>query len=190
MRHTTRALLALLALAACGPSIRVTANPSLPIPEHARYAWGRADGPPSPAERHPRAEDPSLRAMIERAVDRELQGKGFVRTVADSATFLVHYHLGITTTIDTLRERKDDCQSPPCRATDWGYWGRPELTEREVEYTDGSLMLDVMHRASGALAWRALGRGDATPSRTTADRERRVGDGVARLLRDFPHTRK
>jgi hypothetical protein len=182
--------LILPALAACGPSIRITVNPALPIPAQARYAWGRADGPPSRQEIDPRAENPALRVVIEQAIDRELGAKGFVRTSADSATLFIHYHVGIETKVDTIRERPDDCVSPPCRPLDWGYWGRPEAGGREVEYVEGSVMVDVMDRTTGALAWRGVAEGDATPSKTPAERERRVGKGIARLLRDFPRDRR
>jgi hypothetical protein len=185
MRTLLPPLLALLA--ACGPSIRVTRTADLPIPAAARYAWGRADGPPSFAERDPRAENPEARALIERAVDRELEAKGFRRTTADSAEVLVHYHLGIVTRVDTLRPHPDECASPPCTPYVWGYWGRPEQAPgRPVTYDEGSLMLDVMDRRSGRLAWRGLAEGDATPSATPAARQRRVDRAVARLLRDFP----
>lgn len=179
-------LVGLATVTACGPSIRITLDPSRPIAPASSYAWGRADGPYSPAERDPRASDPALRTLIERAIDAELVAKGFRRTPTDSATLLVHYHLGVLTVVDTLRESPDDCGSPPCRATDWGRWGRPERGGREVTYTDGTLLVDVLDRASGVLIWRGVAEGDATPSKTAAERERRVTTGVARLLKRFP----
>ncbi|MCU0635955.1 MAG: DUF4136 domain-containing protein [Gemmatimonadaceae bacterium] len=186
MRHLA-GVLALCTLVACGPSIRITRPADPPIPAAARYAWGRADGPSTPGERDPRAENPELRAFIERAIDQELRAKGFVRTAPESAQFLVHYHLGIRTVVDTVRQRSGECGATPCTPFVWGHWGRPEVAPgREVEYQDGSLMIDVMDRASGRLAWRGLAEGDASPSRTSAERERRVTKGVARLLRDFP----
>ncbi|MCU0649720.1 MAG: DUF4136 domain-containing protein [Gemmatimonadaceae bacterium] len=180
-------LLALGALAACGPSIRITRDGSVPLPASARYAWGRVDGPPSLAEQNPRAADPALRSLIERNIDSVLQRKGYVRTRSDSADVLVHFHLGVLTRVDTLREPREDCSTPPCPPYVWGYWGRSEERGgREVTVQDGSLMIDVMHRATGALAWRGLAEGDATPSASAAERERRVTKGVVRLLRDFP----
>jgi hypothetical protein len=187
MRTRVLTCVAVSALAACGPAIRITRDTSVPLPAAARYAWGRADGPPSLAEQNPRAADPALRTLIERNVDSALQRKGFVRTRADSADLLVHFHLGILTRVDTLRDPHEDCRTPPCPPYVWGYWGRPEERPgREVTVQDGSLMIDVMHRATGALAWRGLAQGDATPSASAAERERRVAKGVARLLRDFP----
>ncbi len=179
--------LLLVALTACGPTIRITRAPDLPIAGGASYAWGRADGPPSFAELDPRTDNPEARRLIEQAVDRELTAKGFRRTTPDSAEFLVHYHLGILTRVDTLRGDVDDCGTPPCPPYVWGYWGRPErVPGRPVRYDEGSLMLDVMHRRSGRVAWRGLAEGDATPSATPAARQKRIDKAIARLLREFP----
>jgi hypothetical protein len=187
MRTLVAVVLTGSVLAACGPTIRIARNADLPIAAGARYAWGRADGPPSIAEVDPRANDPSVRAQIEASLDRQLLAKGFQRTTSDSAELLVHFHLGVLTRTDTLRTDADACESPPCSRYQWGYWGRPEQSVgREITYDEGSLMFDVMDRQRGLLLWRGLAEGDATPSSTPAARQRRIDKAIARLLRDFP----
>jgi len=98
----------------------------------------------------------------------------------------VHYHIGAVSKVDTVAAVPDErCANPSCRdpLMGWGYWGVPESTLREEAYTEGTLMLDVVQRATGRLAWRATGVREAVELTTT---EEVIRQAVSRLLRDFP----
>ncbi len=177
---------ALLIAAACGPAITITRDESIPIHSRSTYAWGRADGVPTNTERDPRVDNDSIRARIERAIDAELERKGFRKSSFDDAQLIVHYHVGVQDKVDTIPvEYAGQCNTIPCPAPryGWGYWGVPESAVREIAYEEGTLMLDFLARPSLKLAWRGLVRAEVTPA--SAD-EARIRKGIARVLRDFP----
>ena len=178
-------VLSLAALAtACGPAVSITRNATLPIYPSATYAWGLAGGPPVAGERDPSLLADSVRRRIEDAVDAELALHGFRKVAFDSAQLIVHYHVGVKQMVDTLR-LATACVDRPCRDPQiaWGYWGAPEPPIREVPYTQGSLILDVLARPSLQVAWRGTISGEVTGRSSS---EATIRRGVARLLRDFP----
>lgn len=172
-------------LAACGPSVVITRDATLPIYPRTTYAWGLADGTPTLTERDPRVANDSVRARLEQAVDAELGRRGFRKVAFADAQLLVHYHLGVRDRVDTVPAAGFPCAISPCPAPkyEWGYWGVPERAIREVEYVEGTIMLDFLARPSLALAWRGMGQGDVTPN-SASDAE--IRKAVARLLKDFP----
>jgi hypothetical protein len=170
---------------ACSPSIVITRDASLPIYPRSTYAWGLADGALTRFERDPRVANDSVRTRIEKAVDAELARRGFHRVAFADAQLVVHYHVGVRDRVDTIPALGFNCAVPPCPAMkyEWGYWGEPERAVREVEYTEGRLMLDFLARPSLRLAWRGMGQGDVKPNSAS---EAAIGRAVARLLKDFP----
>ena len=176
----------LLIAAACGPAIRVTRNESIPIYPRASYAWARADGTPTAAELDPRVDNDSVRARIERAVNAELQRRGFTKAPFRDAQLIVHYHVGVRDKLDTLAaEQYGACNSIPCPSPsyDWGYWGAPERAIREVAYEEGSLMIDFLARPSLELAWRGSTVAEVSAVLAT---DAQIRKAVGRLLRKFP----
>ena len=184
MRQVVPAIL--LIAAACGPAIQITRDESIPIYPHATYAWGLADGTRTAAELDPRVDNDSVRVRIERAVDAELQRRGFTKTAFRDAQLIVHYHVGVRDKVDTLpAEHYGPCNSIPCPSPryDWGYWGTPERAIREVGYEEGSLMIDFLARPSLLLAWRGAASAEVTPASAT---DAQIRKAVSRLLERFP----
>ena len=176
---------ALVLAAACAPSIVITRDASLPIYPRSTYAWGRADDVPTRAERDARVANDSVRTRIEQAVDAELARRGFHEVAFADAQLVVHYHVGVRDRVDTIPALGFNCAMQPCPATkyEWGYWGEPERSVREVEYTEGRMMLDFLARPSLKLAWRGMEQGDVKPNSAS---EAEIRKAVARLLKDFP----
>jgi hypothetical protein len=66
----------------------------------------------------------------------------------------------------------------------WGYYGAPQTSVTQINYTEGGLMLDVMAGKSETLVWRALYK-----DRVTADSATQASlDEVAtRLIQSLPN---
>ncbi|MGH6950710.1 MAG: DUF4136 domain-containing protein [Vitreimonas sp.] len=107
----------------------------------------------------PRIDNDIIRQRIRAGVENALISRGF-SFVQDpnAARYLVSYHIG-------LEDRQDlRVDSPPRSAVcgwrgcvsgfGWGMYG-PPASVRTVDYTAGTLILDLTDRASGQLAWRA-----------------------------------
>ncbi|TPV96988.1 MAG: DUF4136 domain-containing protein [Myxococcales bacterium FL481] len=163
-------------LAGCG-GLRVTidADPSAPLATYRSYAW--LDSPPSG---NPYLDDNALlEARIHRAVDRELQHKDFVLAPIEAADFTIHYHviLDKRSTMITRQDYEVYGQTPVLRT---------DYTE-QVEYTEGTLILDVHDRKSRRLVWRGVAR-EAVDRllHRPEQRQRAIDRAAKRLLRDFP----
>jgi len=189
MRTISRLSIAgiLAAVVACGPAIRITRDPTLPIRTSATYAWGPADGTPTRAERDPRVSSDSVHRRIRQAIDAVLQGRGFSAAPANRADLIVHFHVGVTNKTDSIvNPALRPCTTTPCPQGkfDWGYYGEPERAIQEIDYTEGSLMIDFLSRPSMKLAWRVVGVGDVNENGVS---DARLREGIAKLLKKFPN---
>jgi hypothetical protein len=181
-RHHSMLIAAVLAAAACGPSIQYQRDASLPIPAGATWAWSAADADsPAPAEASAPAPDSIIR-MFADAIEADLVARGFPRVSAGEAAFVVHFHLARRTMIDTLPLR-DDAQPQPGA---WGVYGRPEaMGNRVVAWEEGMLVVDVMPRDRRAVAWRGI-IADEIPAAAERNPAAGIREAVARLMRGFP----
>jgi hypothetical protein len=180
------ALAAVSTVSACGPSITITRDSTLPIHTGATYAWGVADGRPTSAELDSRVISDSVQRRIRQAIDDVLRSRGYSPVPVDRADMVVHFHVGLRNKIDTIANPAlHPCATTPCPQGkfDWGYYGEPERAVEEVEYTEGSLMIDFLSRPSMKLAWRVVGVGDVKDKGIT---DARLRDGIAKLLEKFP----
>ena len=170
-RTTTPRLAALALAAACAggaePELAPERATGVPLPAGATYAWAATTLAPAGG-----ASGGSVHARVVRAVDSVLVAHGY-RVVTDPshAQLIVDYHVGLqqqvrpTTTAAAApaaaqaRDTLARCASHDCWGK-WGWWGSygpPESTVRPYDYPEGSLMVDLVHRASGELAWRGIG---------------------------------
>ena len=102
---------------------------------------------------------------LKAAVEGALAGRGY-RQVSDpsSANLLVQYHIGLQNRTET---RVDTFGAPiggpvACGVRGciggfgWGMYGPPmDVDVRNINYVEGTVMLDLIDKASGKLAWRA-----------------------------------
>ena len=148
--------IAALGMVACGPTIRISRDTGAPVPSGATWTWGASDAGRSFPEKHPMVDNATVRERLERALSAELERKGLVRA-ADSAAsrFLVHFHVGVEERHELVGDNRPPCVGDAC-IQDWGFWGRPEGTSREIAYEAGQLMVDIVDRASRKVIWRGL----------------------------------
>jgi hypothetical protein len=137
----------------------------------------------------PRIDNDIIRQRVRNAVETALAARGhrFVQDPRD-ARYIVSYHVG-------LQNRQDyriDTMAPPSGAVcgwrgcvggfGWGMYGAPRGI-RSVDYVEGVMILDLVDRSSGRLAWRATSQrrvdeGDGSQERLNA--------AVADMVRTLP----
>ncbi len=157
----------------CGSDLTVQTHrdPSIRIPAKATYAWDPTPlTPKHPAELDPRANNPTIHGRVKRAIETVLASKGFRQVDPATADFLVQYRVGV-------RDRREWQQ------TATGGPGARHMTVRPLEYTEGGLMINLVERSTGKVAFQSLGLEDVTKEDAS---EKAILDDVTRLLKELP----
>jgi hypothetical protein len=118
-----------------------------------------------------------LDQRIKRAVDTQMTAKGFTAT-GENPDVLVVYHVGLADKVDVQ---------------DWGYtyagsyWGGGMGRNVDVyQYTEGTLIVDLVSADSKKLVWRGSATGVVEPNNSPEKMEQRVNDVVARIFDNYP----
>ncbi len=187
------ALALALGLAACGADISSDRDSTIPVPVGSTYAWGGVAQRKLPGEINLAAENSIVAGRLQRAIDKEMQAKGWRLVDSSSATFLVHYHVGVQDQTQTVTDAPPAPVALQCGAYrcyegrySWGYWGPPEATTREVVYRERGLMIDLEEARSSKLVWRAIWKHEATGEQPTEERVKKV---VSETMKDLPSVR-
>lgn len=172
-------LATLLLLAGCQTSMEVDASWDPNARFDALRTWSWRDLRPLESD-DARASNTFVDARVRAAVERELTARGFDRVADRVPDFFVAYDVRFASGVQTT--------SVPNRrmagAHDWSY----VLLDRvETEYTDGSLMLDMLEPRTGALLWRgaAHARLEGTGG-TPEERTARIDEAVSKILDLYP----
>ncbi len=181
-------------LASCGPtdysSVTVLAEPTPVV--GTTFAWKEV-APSTSQEMYPGIDNPIFRQRVEQAFNAAMVAKGY-QQVANAATadLVLAYRVGVQA------KSQLDVESTPgyygggpmmcgrfgCGGGwGWGYYGPPQTSVTQVNYTEGGLMLDVMAGKDGTLEWRALYK-----NRVTADTATQANlDAIAvRIVQSLP----
>jgi hypothetical protein len=158
------AAVASLALAACespGGKVTVLTGDTVRVQPGSTYAW--APGA-RPGQGDPRVDNDIIQGRIKNAVDGALAAKGYRLADPSTATLLVQYHIGLQNKTDTQVDTFGGPGPGPVACGirgciggfGWGMYGAPmDVDVRHINYVEGTVMLDLIDRASGKLAWRA-----------------------------------
>jgi hypothetical protein len=118
-----------------------------------------------------------LDERIKRAVDTQMTAKGFTLATENPDVMLV-YHVGAQDKVDV---------------TDWGYtyagsyWGGGLGRSVDVyQYTEGTLIVDMVNASTKQLAWRGSATGVVEPDLSPEQRESRINDVVSRIFQNYP----
>ena len=118
-----------------------------------------------------------LDERIRKAVDTQMAAKGFTLS-EENPDVMVVYHTGAENKIDV---------------TDWGYtyagsyWGGGLGRSVDVyQYTEGTLIVDMVGTANKKLVWRGSATGVVDPSSSPEQREAKINDVVARIFEKYP----
>ncbi len=114
---------------------------------------------------------------IKNAVNTQMAAKGFTMTEDNPDVQLVYY-VGLKDKIDV---------------TDWGYtyagsyWGGGLGRNVDVyQYTEGTLIVDMVNANTHQLAWRGSATGVVEPGSPPEKVEARVNDVAARIFKNYP----
>ncbi len=150
---------ALLVASGCSSlTVDVDRDSTIAIPPGSTWAWGPEPTPKRPDELDPRVNNSIIHGRIQRAIGAVLGQKAFRRAETSTADFLVAYRVGVKDARQVVTQAVPT--GPPYwGGWGWGYYGPPPLvTSQEISYTEGALVIDIVQRSTGKLAFRAIGR--------------------------------
>ena len=175
MKHATAVLLVLASmLSACSQlTVRTDYDRSVQFTGLRTYNW-RPDTPPDTGD--PRFDTPWLGTRVRTAVNRVLAAKGYQKSTGGSPDFVVGYYL-------VLKERTTDFVTIN-RRFGYGWGGFPET--HSDDYTQGTLLIDVIDPKTMQLMWRGSASGVVDRTASREKRERRITAAVDAVLKKFP----
>ena len=117
--------------------------------------------------------------QIRRVVDSVLLARGYGMTT-ENPDFLLGQHLAYPDEMDARTVN-----------TYYGYgldwWGGPDAPGTWQEFATGTLIIDVVDGAENQLVWRGAAAANIEPgSADVRERNRRIKDAVAQILKGFP----
>jgi hypothetical protein len=182
-KPTLTAALAIL-LAGCATlKVESQSDPKADFAAYKTYAW---DPTPPSKEEADAMQYPEAVAMVRQAVDRELAARGLKLVEGDQADLMAAAHGHGKNRLVVLDSGYKQATGP------LGYsgplTGAPTVSINDARvYRDGTLILDLVDRRTGAVVW----RGTASDTVTEPSQVKAVVDGaVKRMLADYPPGRK
>lgn len=185
--------LAVLGLAGCASpagDVSVLESATIPVVAGSTYAWAPIT---STGQRtsDPRVANDIIQQRIVSAFDSALAAKGYRRVSNPTqATLLVSYYVGLNYRQDVRVEDIGPHSSVGCGfrgcVSGWGFYGPPTLSLETINYTEGTVILDLVDQASGQLAWRATSQ--QRVDRSDADQVR-LNAIAADMIRTLPSGR-
>jgi hypothetical protein len=153
--------------------------------DYQTYAWGKSEVKVT----NPLYESDLINKKIRSTVESEFAKRGIIKN-ENNPDFLVSYH--------TYTEKKEQVSGgygypyygygfSPFRfypfAYGFGYpyyWMRPES---KTQYTEGTLIIDIIDRASDALVWRGSVRGNVDDA---AGLKKQIEKGIKAIMKKYP----
>ena len=169
----------LLALAGCSSiSVNHDYDTHADFTTYQTFAWmERSQEMPANAEQAEQSSD-LLDRRIRGSIEGELAHRGMAQVTGSEADLLVVYHLGTQEKV---------------QVTDWGYsysnyyWGYGGRQIDVYQYTQGTLIIDLVDAGTQNLVWR--GSGTKTIDRTQKSPEQlqaNIDEAVGRIMQSYP----
>jgi len=178
----------LLLAAACGPAIRYERDANVRLKTGDGWAWGAPDNDGLSIREGALVPEDSVARLIADAIEHELVDRGFPRVRAESAQFVVHFHIGQRQVTDTFPVTDDRTAPDGVRGTPgrWGGYGTPEeMRDRTFTWEEGMLIVDAVVPSPRVVAWRGIIAGEV-PERARRAPAAAIDQAVKRLMRGFP----
>jgi hypothetical protein len=185
--------LTLLGMLGCAPSVSVNYDYDKNVDFKAlnKFAWLAAPATASGSLETVIRSNTILDSRIKAAVNDQMALKGYLLAPdSTQADLLLTYHVGTKDKVDV---------------TNWGYgygsyggWygyggyggygggGGVDV----YQYTEGTLILDIVDVNSRNLVWRGSAQGTLDPNASTEKREQRIKDAVAKMMANYPPPQK
>ena len=174
-------LVATLAACASPIEIRSSADPTFDFSTLKTYSWM-----PRKKSGDPRLDGERMEKQVEQTVDEQLQRKGFKR-VESGGDFLVGFR-------NVLAHRRTEEQAHEEYTSIWDDQFSPQVLSGdqtyEREYTEGSLVIDIIEPKENYLIWRGWAETEINLNKMGDENSRtRLGEAIHRLLARFPPKR-
>ncbi len=165
-------LLPLCLLSACaGVDVDIEYDPDADFSGFRRYAWKLGGQQVLGRSILDKGE---VQEKLQALIDDELSRNGFLRASAESADFLVGYHVARVSR-QTTKGYKD-----------YELLGRRWRVIKKRKYHEGSLIIDILDPVKSELLWRGTARAALDPDSNPDDNREIAREAVARLLERFP----
>jgi hypothetical protein len=178
-------LLAALLYGCSSVTVQSDYDPEVNFATYRSYNWLDL-----PTENQSQVLSPLLQERIVRAVDTQLQERGYVKSDSVSPDFHIGYHLRVENKLDVQTINRSYGYGYG-RYGRWGY-GYPAggYSETRVsEYAQGTFILDIVDGTSNELVWRGSAQGRLKDRKSPEEREKAVNETVAAVLKKFPPER-
>ncbi|MCF2826664.1 DUF4136 domain-containing protein [Pseudoalteromonas sp. L23] len=167
-----------LMLAACAKTPDWDYDKSVQFANYKTYAWS----PEADLKNNGREYQVNdlMEKRIRSAIQNEMSKQGFTLTDPQSADLLVNYHASVDTKIES-----DSLHTT--YGARWNYWGigwQTQTTTREYEV--GTLVLDMIDKASNQLVWRGAKEGRLRSNQSPDQRTESINKTISELLANFP----
>ena len=159
------------ALTACASmDVRSFVERSTDVTQYHTYAWAPAD---SQATGDPRLDNnPFFHERIQRAVERRLNARAFVKTTTDRPDLLIHCQASVTQEINANGSDQPYAFCGDCK---------PHV------YDAGTIVVDLVDARTHRLVWRGWAEGSIEGVvDDQAWMEQRIDEAVARILERLP----
>lgn len=172
-------LVALMALG-CAPSIRVNSDfdPTTDFATFSSWSWV-VDAPAMPDGANTLTRD-----RIGSAIERTLAAKGY-RQDATNPSFRVGFAVSTQDNV-RVRTQPTTVHTTTWRGTRGRYMGWSGSTVDVQQFTEGTLIIDVVQPDGERLIWRGTGTTRLSEQRTPEQRIALINDAVSRILAQFP----
>ncbi len=165
-----------LVASACASGISVNSDfdPQANFSSYRTFAWM-----PLPRNTDYRLNNDLVDGRIRSAIENQLQANGYQLGPAEGADFKVGYHAAL--------EGKMDVRTiNTYYGYGWEQWSTISSQTYVDEYTEGTLVVDIVDAKSNELVWRGSGQGEVRERADPDERTRRINDAIAKILAEFP----
>jgi hypothetical protein len=138
-----------------------------------------------------RLDNSILDTRIRAAIDRELTRKGYQKLLNGEPNFYVRYQASIQGKLEVTQAATPYYATPygggygGGYGAGWATWGGGTQTFVD-QYDEGTLVVDFADPKTKKLIWRGTASAAVDASLPPVKREKRINDGVAKLLKKFP----
>jgi len=147
------------------------------------YSWLQAA---QPAAGDARIDNALTDSRIRNAVDQSLLAKGFVKLQTGTPDFLVAYQAAIEAKTDVTTINRPSSFGMMGGYSSSAYFAYSNNETFVTEYDEGSLLIDIVNPKTKELMWRGSGKATVLENAKPEKREKRISEGVAKILAEFP----
>jgi hypothetical protein len=169
-------LVLLVSIAGCSSlSVNYDYDQNVEWSKFKTYGWMEKPQPPTDPG-SPLQNTPLLQQRIHNSVDFEMDQRGI--TLNDNPDLLIVYHIGAQDKI---------------QVTDWGYrysdyyWGYGGRQIDVYQFTEGSLVIDLIDAETESLVWRGTGTGVVNQDpKSPEEMQDRANNVINKIMESFP----